>query len=157
MSEIFDLFGDPVPANRGKRGRPAHIPTQENRNKVNMMLSFGWNNDRIAAVLRCDLKTLRKHYFPELKFREVARDRLMVEQANVLWKLGRDGNVAALRELDRVVERNDIAVGHKSFYEGQREEEAERAPEPLGKKEQAAQAALTAGEGTGWGSDLKPN
>ena len=33
VSEIFDLFGDPIPENWGKRGRPQHIPTLKNRAK----------------------------------------------------------------------------------------------------------------------------
>lgn len=107
MDPIFDLFGDPVPLNRGRRGRPQHIPTQENRNKVSMMLAWGWNNERIAGVLRCTLPTLRKHYFSELKFREVARDRLVMQTASILWQQFKDGNVAAGREFDRLMERND--------------------------------------------------
>jgi hypothetical protein len=107
VATIFDLFGDPVPENHGRRGRPQHIPTAENRNKVSMMLAWGWSNERIAGVLRCTLPTLRKHYFSELKFREVARDRLTMEQAAMLWAQGKDGNVAAMREFDRLMERND--------------------------------------------------
>jgi hypothetical protein len=71
------------------------------------MLAWGWSNERIAGVLRCTLPTLRKHYFSELKFREVARDRLTMEQAALLWAQGKDGNVAAMREFDRLMERND--------------------------------------------------
>ncbi len=157
MSPIFDLFGDPVPDNHGRRGRPQHIPTQENRNKVSMMLAWGWSNDRIAAVLRCTLPTLRKHYFSELKFREVARDRLVMQQAAMLWGQFKDGNVAAGREFDRLMERNDIEVGHRSFYDGQRRDTEEERPQPIGKKEAAAAAAATAGQGTPWGEDLKPH
>ena len=158
MADIFDLFGDPVPANLGRRGRPAHIPTSENRNKVSMMLAWGWNNERIAGVLRCTLPTLRKHYFSELKYRQVARDRMTMKMASLLWREAESGNVAAIREYDRMMERNDVAVGHSEFYAGQRRDaETERAPEVVGKKAQAAQAAQTAGEGTGWGDDLKPH
>jgi DNA-binding NarL/FixJ family response regulator len=51
MGEILDLFGDPVPANWGQRGRPEHIPTQQNRNRVSMLVALGWSNKRIAAAL----------------------------------------------------------------------------------------------------------
>jgi hypothetical protein len=157
MDPIFDLFGDPVPANRGRRGRPQHIPTQENRNKVSMLLALGWNNERIAASLRITPPSLRRHYFSELKFREVARDRLTADMAMTLWAQFKGGNVGAGREFGRLLERNDIAVGQADFYGGQRREaEAERI-EPIGKKEQAAVAAQTAGEGTAWGDDLKPH
>lgn len=157
MAQIFDLFGDPVPANFGGRGRPSHIPTLENRNKVSMLLALGWSNERIAAALRVTLPTLRKHYFSELKFREVARDRLVADMAMTLYGQFKGGNVGAGREFGRLLERNDIATGHAEFYGNQRREvEAERT-EPIGKKEAAAQAALTAGEGTDWGRDLIPN
>lgn len=38
----FDLLGDPIPEGFGKRGRPEHIPTVENRNKVRLLLALGW-------------------------------------------------------------------------------------------------------------------
>jgi hypothetical protein len=34
---IFDLFGNPVPGNHGGRGRLAHVPTLQNRNRVSML------------------------------------------------------------------------------------------------------------------------
>lgn len=159
MTQIFDLFGDPVPHNHGRRGRPQHIPTNENRRKVSMMLARGWSNERIAAVLRCTLPTLRKHYFSELKFRDVARDRIEAALAMRVWDQVEAGNVGAMRLFDRLMEKNDIAVGHASFYHGQRAPTAapaEEKPERLGKKELANQAAQTAGEGSEWGDDLKP-
>jgi hypothetical protein len=159
MDQTFDLFGDPVSANHGRRGRPQHIPTQENRNKVSMLLALGWNNERIAASLRITQPSLRKHYFSELKFRDVARDRLNAAMAMKLWAQVEAGNVSAMREFNGLLERNDIAVGHSEFYAGQRRDaDAERDTiAPVGKKEIAAQAAETAGEGTPWGNDLKPH
>jgi hypothetical protein len=87
MDQIFDLFGDPVPANRGQRGRPEHIPTHQNRNRVSMLVALGLSNKRIAAALFVTLPTLRKHYFSELKYRDVARDRLDANPAAKLWEL----------------------------------------------------------------------
>lgn len=107
MSEIFDLFGDPVPANWGQRGRPEHIPTQQNRNRVSMLVALGWSNPRIAAAMFVTLPTLRKHYFSELKYREVARDRLNANLATKLWSLFMDGNVGAAREFRKFMEVND--------------------------------------------------
>jgi hypothetical protein len=76
MTENFNLLGDPIPENWGKRGRPPHIPTERNRNKVMMLLAFGWNTDRIAKALSITAPTLRKNYFRELKVRLEARDRM---------------------------------------------------------------------------------
>jgi hypothetical protein len=95
MNQIFDLFGDPVPSNWGQRGRPEHVPTQQNRNRVSMLVAAGWSNVRIAAALYITVPTLRKHYFSELHFRAVARDRLTANMLTKLWALFMDGNVAA--------------------------------------------------------------
>jgi len=131
MTQTFDLFGDPVPENWGKRVRPPHVATQENRNKVSMLLAFGWSNDRIARAIHLDPKSLRKHYFPELRFRDEARDRLDASYAMMLWRQVEAGNVSAIREFRDLLEHNDLmAVG------GQRRE-PDRKPPKLGKKEQA--------------------
>lgn len=143
MTEIFDLFGDPVPSNWGKRGRPEHIPTQENRNRVNALLAYGWSNKRIAASLRCDLKTLRKHYFPELKFREVARDRLLAMMTMKVLEQVQAGNVAAVKELRKMLEQNDLMI----YGQTQQPPNPEKPPK-LGKKEQALLEAQQPDTGT---------
>jgi hypothetical protein len=107
VSTIFDLFGDPVPANWGQRGRPEHVASQQNRNRVSMLVAMGWSNARIAKAMLITLPTLRKHYFSELKFREVARDRLNANLATKLWTLFMEGNVAAGKEFRKVLEMND--------------------------------------------------
>ena len=110
MSEILDLFGDPVPANWGERGRPEHLATQQNRNKVSMLVALGWSNKRIAAALFITLPTLRKHYFSELRFREVARDRLDAALSMKLWEQVQAGNVGAMKEFQKLLERNDLML-----------------------------------------------
>jgi hypothetical protein len=156
MSDILDLFGDPIPANHGRRGRPAHIPTVGNRHKVSMLLACGWSNERIASALNVDLKTLRKHYVPELKCREVARDRLDATFIMNVWGQAQAGVVGAMRLFAELMEKNDVAVGHASFYYGQRQQDRAAKPERLGKKQLAERDALTAGEDSDWGNDLKP-
>lgn len=52
MSMSFDLLGDSILENFGCRGRPPHLPTEENRNKVRLLLAFGWTTPRIAQALR---------------------------------------------------------------------------------------------------------
>ena len=69
MTVEFDLLSDPIPENFGKRGRPPHILTPENRNKVRLLLPFDWTDSRIAQALRITGATLRKHYFRELRQR----------------------------------------------------------------------------------------
>lgn len=107
MDEILDLFGDPIPARHGKPGRPSHMPTVENRNKVIMLLALGWSNERIAGALRITPPTLRRHYFSELKCRDGQRDRMSAALAMRLWSEVQAGNVTAMREFQRFVDRND--------------------------------------------------
>lgn len=133
MPETFDLFGDPIPENWGKRGRPQHLPIQGNRNKVNMLLAFGWNNDRIARSLHITVPTLRKHYFSELRYRDEARDRLDASLAMNLWRQVEAGNVSAMREFRDLLEHNDLML-----FGGQRRVDPPAPKEAkLGKKEQA--------------------
>lgn len=110
MDGNFDLFGDPIPENYGKRGRPEHVPTKENRNKCNMLLAFGWNNARISRALHITEPTLKKHYFRELKFRDEARDRMEARVAQRLWEGVEAGNVGAIKEFRKLVEKNDLML-----------------------------------------------
>lgn len=144
MEPRFDLLGDPIPENHGGRGRPPHLVTEANRNKVMMLLAFGWSNERIARALGITPPTLRKQYRKELSVRDGARDRL---DANVAFRLlhdGLDGNVGAIREFRKVVERND-AMGRIVAAETIAKARPESARK-LGKKE-LRQAAADAIEG----------
>ncbi len=59
----FDLLGDPIPENRGRRGRPPHISTERNRYNIKLLLALWWTSTRIAQALRITRATLRKYYF----------------------------------------------------------------------------------------------
>lgn len=154
MTENFDLLGDPIPEGHGKRGRPTHIATVKNRNKVMMLLALGWSNSRIANALGITPPTLRKNYFRELKIREQARDRLDGNLAAMLWESAKGGNVAAMKEYRKLVERNDQMNAAANFGAIPEKPKGE-SKQPVGKKEQAEQAALVAGEDTEWGNDLR--
>jgi hypothetical protein len=154
MAEIFDLFGDPVPENHGKRGRPEHVATQENRNKVNMLLALGWGNERIASALNVTPPTLRKHYFFELRFRDTARDRLDAKLATTFWAQFVGGKTGAGREFVRLLERNDLALGRRSMPAEAAVPGSAKA-EKLGKKELLHQEAQTGHEGTAWSNLLQ--
>ena len=152
VTDNFDLFGDPVAANHGGRGRPQHVPTLENRNRVNMLLACGWSNERIAGALRVTLPTLRKHYFSELKSRAVARDRLDAAVMMRAWDGVQKGNVSAIRLFGHLLERNDLM----NFGQAIKPRDAARADAPapeakapkLGKKEAAVVAAHSPDAGT---------
>ncbi len=133
----FDLFGDPVAERQPRGGRPPHIATQENRNKVSMLLAFGWNNERIARALHITPPTLRARYFSQLRYRDRMRDRLDAALAMNLWRLAEAGNVSAIREFRDLLEHNDLML-----FGGRRDTD-DRPPRPpkLGKKEEAILAA----------------
>lgn len=141
----FDLLGDPIPENWGKRGRPPHIPTQENRSKVRLLLGLGWTKQRIARALRITQDTLRKHYFVELRQRDEARDALKAAHLMMLYRAADAGNVGAMKELGRIIEMDDLA------RMPQRPRRGEPKPERLGKKAEAERAAQSAHEDSGWG------
>jgi len=145
MDEIFDLFGDPVPENWGKRGRPQHVPSQQNRNRVSMLVACGWSNERIAAALFITQPTLRKHYFSELRYREVARDRLVAGMLTKHWDLFMAGNVAAGKEFRDLLKENDLMLYGQTTQPQQQKPAKEQ---KLGKKEAALAAALNPDVGT---------
>jgi hypothetical protein len=138
---VLDLFGDPVPERWGRRGRPQHIATQENRNKVLMLLALGWSQERIAFALYIDPKTLRRNYSRELKTREFQRDRMDAAVFMRLWHEVEKGNVGAIKEFRKLVERNDLML-----Y-GQNAPPPVKEPK-LGKKEAALLAAREPDTGT---------
>lgn len=143
MTQNFDLLGDPIPEGWGKRGRPPHIATEKNRNKVMLLLAMGWSNARIAGALGITQPTLRKNYFQLLKVRMEARDRLEAARLDLAWELAKGGNVGALREFGKLMDRNDQMEAERLFAS---EEKTQPPPssERVGKKVQAAQRAIEA-------------
>ncbi len=130
MDENLDLLGDPIPGNWGKRGRPPHIPTQRNRCKIRQLLDLSWVDNQIARALRFTKATLRKHYFAELRTREEARPALEAAHLMMFYEAAQGGNVGAMKEFGRVIEKHDLAR--------MRPPQAPK-PEKLGKKGRADQ------------------
>lgn len=145
----FDLLGDPIPDGFGKRGRPAHIPTMENRRKVMVLAAFDKNEEQIAAALSITPPTLRKHYFRELRDRLEARQRLEGKLFSALLAEVDKGNVSAIDKLFKRMDRHDLATGAmvRPVKSGK--------PPKKGKKEAAVEAAHSAHEGSPWGNLLK--
>lgn len=155
MNPEFDLLGDPVPANFGGRGRPAHIPTQENRSKIRLLLAFGWSNRRIAQALRITTDTLKKHYFVELRQRDEARPSLEAASLMMTYKAAAEGNVSAIKELNRLIEKDELARPPARPPRAEARDDDEAKPERLGKKARAELEAKSAHEDTEWGELLK--
>lgn len=103
----FDLFGNPVRAGFGARGRPPFEVTQEKRNKVRLLLALGWSNDRVANAIDCSPATLKRYFRAELKSRDEMRDRLDAARIMVVAKKALEGVVGAQRLLVEMLDRND--------------------------------------------------
>lgn len=130
MSENFDLFGNPVEEGTGKPGRPRKVATPEDRNKVKMLLAVGWSNDRIAAALHMSLPTFRRNFFQELKLRSAARDMLDARRLELAMNAALSGNVGAMRQVDRLLEKFDQMEAERAYGNKPKEEPKEK----LGKK-----------------------
>lgn len=139
-----DLLGDPIPEGHGKRGRPPHIPTDRNRNKVRLLLAFGWRPPRIAAALRITGDTLRKHYFVELRQADEAKHALEAEHLSLVYEAAKGGNVGAMKELGRMLDKLNLVLATP------RPDAEPDKRETLGKKAAATEAAQTAHKDTGW-------
>ncbi|WP_347311376.1 hypothetical protein [Defluviimonas sp. SAOS-178_SWC] len=131
-----DLFGDLVTLPSGRRGRPAHCWTKSNADKVILGLAMGYSDPEIASGMGISLPTLKKYYFSELKRRDMQRTRFELWRAKVLADEANAGNVGALKELGKVVEKRDRHLAEQRL----RSEPSQR-DEPVGKKEAARRAA----------------
>ncbi len=108
------------------------------------MLGLGWTNARIARGLRITGKTLAKHYFREIRQRDEARPALEAEHAMMIYAAAQGGNVGAMKEMGRVIEKLDLALPQPPKAQPTR-------PEKLGKKAAAEKAAQEVGEDSVWG------
>ena len=144
-----DLFGNWVYASPRKRGRPPFERTEENANRVSMLLAMGWSNDRIAGCILdprtgkpISVPTLKRHFRAELQVREVARDQLVARQLMMAFQAAESGNVGAMRLFDQLREKNDRLLADAKL--GDRPRDAKPKPEKLGKKELSAEQAQEA-------------
>ncbi|MFQ6550492.1 resolvase [Aestuariibius sp. 2305UL40-4] len=162
----YTLFGDPVYDTKGKRGRPPFRRTEENANKVMMLLAAGWSNRRIASCIldprtgkSISEPTLKRYFRSELALRDEARDQLKAKQLMVAAEAAFDGNVGAMRLLEQLMEKNDAMLASLRLKAGGAEPKRDVQAPRLGKKEQALKKAeeVVSGEAdTAWGDDLKP-
>lgn len=142
MDQIFDLFGHPVRPGFGQRGRPPYEPTERDRNKIKLVLALGWSIERLANSIGVSPATVKRHFRAELKQRDAMRDRLIARQFEIAMEQANAGNVAALKELARLLERNDFMVyGQPTAPDKPKEPK-------LGKKEAALAAAHQPDTGT---------
>jgi hypothetical protein len=156
IPEGVDLFGNPVRPGHGQKGRPPYEATDKDRNKVKLLLALGWANTKVANAVDISLATLKRHFRAELKVRDQMRDRLDAWRIEKAVALAEAGNVAALKEVGKIIERSDLMGAGRRIDQAQ-EADAKAASSKktkLGKKASAALDAVDAGKDTGWGEDL---
>ena len=120
-----------------------------------VLLAMGWNNQRIANAIHCSVPTLKKHYFSELKRRDMQRDRFDAWRFEVVLEQAASGNVGAQRLLNQMVEKNDMMLAAARM----RADDEDPPDEKIGKKERErreAKALADSDQVDGWGGDLKP-
>ena len=147
MEQEFELVGEPFAGEWTGRGRPPHQSTPEKRNKVAMLLAFGWSDERIARAMRISAPTLRKSYFLKvgkkdrigkaLAIRESARERLDAAFKFRVWTKAQEGDVSAMRLMAQIIEREITLLPPAGTTLDSEDEAIER----LGKKDQAQRAA----------------
>lgn len=135
---VIDLFGHPVRPGHGARGRPAFEATERDRNKVKLLLAIGWTIERIANGIGVAPATLKRYFRAELKARGAMRDRLDARRFELAMEGASAGNIAALKELGKMIERSDMMLMPRP---------APKEPEP-GKKERALRDATRPETGT---------
>ncbi len=113
-------------------------PTQAQRDDVELMVVAGMSQQAIAKALGTDKETLEKHFRLEL---DDGVGRKHLEVLGMLHAAAKKGNVSAQKKLLEVTDQKKAAA--------QLEKHIPVRLQP-GKKEQAAQEAQTAGEGTKW-------
>lgn len=120
-------------------GRPAYVPTDEDREKVRVLKAGGMSNEAIAEALSISEPTLRKYFALDL---EVGAAKVTAEVIMARYRSAIAGNATAQNKwLDAAG-----AVPPKP----------RRKAEPkLGKKEIAQAEAETAHEASDWGSILQ--
>lgn len=131
---ILDLFGEPVPADRGP-GRPAFEWTQEKSNRVNMLFACGYEPKDVAPVLGCCLKTFRRVFSRECRDRRNAELKFRSHQMLRLNAQAAAGSVPADKALAAMMQAERVKMTAGRIVDRGRSVEP-KAP-PLGKREQA--------------------
>lgn len=137
--ETPGLFGW-VPAPPRGQGRPGFEWTREKSNKIMVLFASGYTVKMVAPIIGCDVKTLRK-VFP-LEVRERDRAELVIRSGLMATLLteAEGGNVAASKELTRLIELEQAKVINSAI--GRKAPAQSKKAEPKkGKKQLQAEEA----------------
>jgi len=152
-----DLFGNPVRAGKGRRGRPSKELTEKEIDMLEAGLMKGWSNQRLADVLGVGISTLKRNFGPVLKGRGEMPDRLKLAIfAATVRKALDKGDMGAVRQLRQMIGEDEARLIDARLRE-EPKDDAER--EVIGKKEaqrRAAKDLVDGDSGNAWGDDLSP-
>ncbi len=149
MDQERDLWGDPVLPAEERRGRPKHLVTDETRFRVACLAMFRKTEREIAEAMGISGPTLRKYYRRELEGALAQmRAKLLVE----LCRKAYAGDGSAMKLAFKELEKSDMLEARRLFDGA--EPPVAKGPR-RGKKEEAAEAAENAGDGTDWADDLR--
>ncbi len=141
ISGDVDLFGDPVIYRDAKVGRPEHVRTKENANKVSLLFACEYSVKEVAAAMGLSQPTFRKHYFHEIKQRKVAELKLTGLQLARLNEQAALGNVGAIKALNGLIERERTRNLSGAIKDRGKTQQREVKLPPMGKKEEQQHAA----------------
>ena len=137
-----------------KRGPAPFRPTAAQRRDAMLLMAGGIGEAGIAAIFQLSVNCLRKHFAHELLH---GRAQKRAENLRRLEAAAQGGAVTAMRVLHLVYDKAEAQELHDVSDDDERRERAETAVlERPSKKALERRAALSAGEGTDWGTDLLP-
>jgi hypothetical protein len=122
----------------------------ENSNRINLLFATGHSIKDAAAVLGITQPTLRKHYFSELEQWRIARLKLKARHLEHLHREGEAGNVTAIKELFKQMDRGELAAASEAFTKAPKKAK----PPKLGKKAELEAAAREGSRSGEWGQLL---
>lgn len=151
----FDLFGEPVPASKGAKGRPEHVPSKDKATLVMLLASLRKTKGEIASALSINQKTLNKHYFsPGAPFRvdmKQARARIDAALLDQTWRKAAGGSLAAIKTL---WDKLDAADRDLSNFDAP--EKPKKEPKKGKKEIELEEAATAADDDEDWSGLLDP-
>jgi hypothetical protein len=125
-------------AERNLGGRPPYVPRKEDHENVRLWRAMGIPINSIWKMLGIGQHVFDKHFRVDL---HMGRDVIKTRTYAYLMASAKKGNITAIRELNRLMEKADIADAAAKFLDDPVKAEETKAPEKLGKKEAAQIAA----------------
>lgn len=136
----FDLLGQPVPKNKGCKGRPQHVATAENLEKAVLLYAMRKTDAEVAAALGITVPTLKAHYFSRAELQSIRRNARAFVEGELLARLSRDSLAGKTGATEKLLKRLDKA-GLSALSERIKDRGKPDKAKPIGIKEARQLAA----------------